>query len=154
MSDQVPDSIDLDRSSGATSCGIHLFEITGFKSQVSGSGNPTWIFDVVCIDPASEDKGIKMSLFLTMTQAARWKVDEFLDAVGAPRKGRMSGAQFMHKTFRGNVEDSEWDNKITRKITQCLPPTGAIGASAQVSKDGAQQPALPAQDFETRKSPF
>jgi hypothetical protein len=122
--------LDLNRTSGLVSEGTHTFKITASKEQLSGTGNEMYVLTATCQD-AGEDQGRTITMFVSLTPQARFKVDALLDAIGAPRKGEWSCEKFVGSTFRGVVTTGQFEGTERSEINRYLAP-------------GAQAPQKPA----------
>lgn len=94
-------SIDLSRTSGKPALGTYTFKVIR-TSEHDGEAAPYW--RLICqIQDKSPDQGKEVMLQLSTSSAARWKLEEVLDAIDAPRKGNAEHSIFMGKLFRANV---------------------------------------------------
>lgn len=120
--------IDLTRDSGLPSEGMHLFKITDAKEQNSkSSGQPQWILGLTCQD-SGEDQGKKMSVFLSLAPQARFKIDQLLDAIEAPKHGSMTVEQMVGKLLKVVVVHGEYEGNVNANAYKMLP----AGSTAQV----------------------
>ena len=126
--------LDLSRTSGLISEGTHLFKITGGKEQASKtSGEPMWVLECTCQD-AGEDQGKKMSLFLSLTPQARFKIDQLLDAIEAPKQGKIMVEQLPGKLLKIAVIHDEYQGAVQMKAYKMLPAS----STAEVSLPSGQ----------------
>ncbi len=97
--------------------GIHTFRLTEFSEQMGGSGHPYWRYNMVCVD--KEDKDQSVTLFVSLSPAARFKQEEFLDAVGAPDEGQGYGEAFEGKLVRAEISHDKYkdDKEALQVIT-------------------------------------
>lgn len=99
--------IDLDRNSGIVSLGTKLFKVVETKTADGPSGFPN--VTVVCeVQDQGEDKGKRVWHNLSLNPTARFKVDEFLDAIGAAKKGQMRPSEFVGRLFKAEVIHEEY----------------------------------------------
>ena len=126
MSPSTP--IDLFRDPDANTCsqGLHLFKITAFD-EIQGNGDyPSWQYKLVCQD-AGKEQGKSMLLFLSLNPNARFKIEEFLNAVEAPNKhAQITGDAFVGSTLQGLCMDDNWDGNVRRKVTNFYPKNFTI----------------------------
>ena len=102
--------VNLTRNTGLPSLGTHLFKIIRF-SEHAGTEFPYWRY--ICqIQDQGPDKGKEVMLQLSLSPSARWKMDEFLDAVKAPGQGKANGESYVGKMFRANGELDIQRNKV------------------------------------------
>lgn len=126
MSDEVQHyDIELDRDTGLVSLGTHLFKVGEIKEGMGGSGYPNWTLDCICQD-AGPDQGLHVRMNVSHSPQASWKKNEFLDAVDAPKKGKLSAGWFIGKLFRGTVTHGTYNNKPQAEITNCIPVDAPI----------------------------
>lgn len=113
--------LDLSRNSGNPTEGLHLFKITKIEEKASlSSGNPQLVLTCVCQDQG-EDLGKNVGMFLSLSPAARFKIDELLDAVNAPKKGTWKIEQFVGKSFKAMVKYGEYEGRTTVNLTKLIP---------------------------------
>lgn len=114
--------VNLYRDPNANRCslGVHLFKITKFEEK-EGQQAPQWMFTCVCQDADPDNKGKTMTAFISLSEKARFMMDQFLDAVDAPNThGTITGESFVNSTFRGLVLDDEYQGNFNRKITNYI----------------------------------
>lgn len=116
--------IDLKRNSGLPSLGMHTFKLIRF-SEEEGTNGPYWRF--ICQVQDGPDQGKEVMLSLSHSQAARWKMDEFLDAVEAPEKGAASGERFVGSLFRATIShDTDRNGIIRAGLNSMIPYEGQL----------------------------
>jgi len=134
--------VDLERKGDAiVDEGIHAFSITGFdegqKKDESGEpapgSHPYWRFDCACLTPGQE--GLNASLFLSLSPAARWRMELFLDAVGAPEEGAITADKFMKRKFRAKVVHKDYQGKPQADLAELfsLKEKKGTGAVAKIT---------------------
>ena len=114
--------VDLKRSTGMPSLGTHVFRITRLNDG-EGAAGPYWGFNCEC-QTQGDDQGKEVFLIISHSDSTRWKRDEFLDAVGAPVKGKAKGEDFIGKSFRANVSHDEYDGKDRAGLSNLMPYGG------------------------------
>jgi len=118
--------LDLSRNSGNPTEGLHLFKITKVEEKASmSSGNPQLVLTCVCQDQG-EDLGKNVGMFLSLSPAARFKIDELLDAVNAPKKGSWKIEQFVGKSFKAMVKYGEYEGRTTVNLTKLIPSDSKV----------------------------
>jgi hypothetical protein len=146
-------SIDLNRSSGLPSEGVHLFKITDGKEQGSkSSGQPMWVITCQCQD-AGEDQGKMMTLFLSLAPQARFKIDQLLDVVEAPKHGSWNLDQFIGKMLKIAVVHGEYEGNPTANAYRMFAASSTATVDLPTkssSQSGSASPELSS----GRKSPF
>lgn len=103
--------------------GIHPFTIVGF-SEGEGNAGPYWKFDCRCDTPTEENKMAK-PLFLSLSPQSRWKLELFLDAVGAPPQGNATADKFINRRFRGKIVHDEYQGRKQAQIEEMFPLNAA-----------------------------
>jgi len=114
--------IDYKRDSSLPALGTHTFKISEYKPNVGPQG-PYWGYRCIISDN-SPDRGKTIFLTISLSEAAAWKRNEFLDAIGAPKNGRGDGSKFLGKYFRGTVAHDKERNAAV--ISNMMPYEGSI----------------------------
>lgn len=109
---------DLDRSSGLAAEGIHLMLIENVEERQGPKGK--YIVLVLRIQ-GGDDDGKMLWYNVSLLPQARWKLDEALDAVGAPPTGKATGMLFMGKYVRGQVVHREWEGQLRDGVSTLMP---------------------------------
>ena len=124
-------TFDFERNSGVMAEGIHYFRLTAVEEK---DGPKATYFEYTCTcEERSEDNGKELPLRLSLSAAARWKLDEFLDAVGAAASGEGKPEQFLGLVIRGSVVHAEYEGRLKAEIAQALPSDMAqVAAPAPV----------------------
>lgn len=113
--------IDLKRTSGLPTQGVHLCKITRAEEKASNSsGDPQWVVEFTVQD-AGEDQGKAFVDFYPLSQAARFKLDPLLDAIKAAKNGRMEAPELVGKTLRVGVQHAKFEGRTTAKALITLP---------------------------------
>ena len=134
--------IPLERSTGLPTEGMHLFKITkGEEKAAASSGQPQWVLTCICQD-AGEDQGKQVTQFLSLSVAARFKIDEMLDAIQAPKKGTWKVDQFVGKMFKATVKYGDYEGRVTVNLLKPAP-AGEIKPPAPVQFEGQKSATLP-----------
>lgn len=134
--------INLERNSGIVTEGIHLFKITKAEEQASkSSGMPMITLTCVCQD-AGEDQGKQVPLFLSLVPAARFKIDELLDALDAPKRGSWDLGQFVGKSFKAVVKHTTYEDRVQANLSRIIPAgsTASPQIPATVKSPGSGLP--------------
>jgi hypothetical protein len=111
--------IDLTRTANVpVTEGMHSFQIVDGE-EGEGPKGTYWKFTVVCLDDGEADKTIIM--VISLSPAARWKLEIFLDAVNAPKKGKAALEKFLNRKFRGNVTHELYEGRTQARIGEMFP---------------------------------
>jgi hypothetical protein len=155
-------AIDAKRKNSLVSKGVHTFKITKSEEKIGKeSKEPYWNFQLSCQDEGP-DKGLTVFLMISLTPAARFKVDQFLDAIGAPGEGSIDHPQCVGKTLRSEIKWDEYQGNL-KAVAAVLIPFGAEytpkpEATALVSTTAGFEPgvrnSVPEMSEEATKAPF
>jgi hypothetical protein len=139
MTDQY--QVPLDRTAGTPlEEGIHLFSVKAITEGESKAENPMWTIELACLEPGQEGKTVR--LYAVLTEAARWKFENFLDAVGAPATGMATASMFVGKRLRAQIVHEEFDGKPQAKVGEMFPATvGNPAVKPMVVRTTATTPA-------------
>lgn len=146
--------IDLSRTSGLISLGTHTFQITDrTKEDMGPSGDPCWY--IICkVISSGEDQGKELMHTISLGASSRFKMDEFLDGVGAPKKGKGNLAQFINKKFRASVTEGSYNGKPKSEFETIFPPSDSQMALEDIpSEIPVEDSALPADVVEDDEEP-
>jgi hypothetical protein len=129
---QVP----LDRTANTpVSEGVHAFIIKEGE-EAEGQKGAYWKFTCSCLTPGEEGKDV--FLFLSLTPAARWRFEIFLDAIAAPATGAATIEKFVGRKFRAQIKHEDYEGRPQPRMGEMWPMTAASGAS----KIAAANPAV------------
>jgi len=134
------DRMDLERGSLVAE-GDHLMRVVDVsESQKEGpSGYGYWRFDLEIVGKGDPDLSQRMPLILSKSPGARWKIDEFLDAVEAPTSGDVSPFDFVGKVLGTVVEhDKDKRGRLRANIKVMLPVTAGAVKKQAVPDDFAE----------------
>jgi hypothetical protein len=114
-------AIDLTRVSNVPVAeGIHLFKVIDVE-EGEGAAGPYWKFNLAC--QSESEAGKTVPLFLSLGDKSRWKLEGFLDAVGAPQSGRVTSDRFVGKMFRANITHGDYNGRPQANVGEMYPPT-------------------------------
>lgn len=113
-------SIELRRTTGLVSLGTHSFKVSPKSEEDQGDAGPYWRVIAEVISPG-DDQGKEVMHSLSLSPKARFKMDEFLDGIGAPKKGSWTLEQSIGKTFRGSVGTDTYQGKPKSVINSIIP---------------------------------
>lgn len=115
--------IDLRRTSGLIDLGTHTFQITDrSKEDMGPSGDPCWYLICKVISPG-ENQGKELLHTISLGSSSRFKMDEFLDGMEAPTKGKGNIGQFVGKTFRASVGSDVYNGKPKSTLETIFQPS-------------------------------
>ena len=137
--------IDLSRTSGLVDLGTHTFQVTDRSSEEMGqSGDPYW--RLICkVISSGENQGKEVMHQISLGASSRWKMDEFLDGIDAPRRGKWSLGQCVGKKFRASVTHDTYNGKMKSTLETILPAADLQGSfddmPSEVTTEDADLPA-------------
>src|SRR4029077_5806220 len=85
-------------------------------------GKNDW--EVVVRITDGEFKGAPLWSYVHQGEASRWKLREFLDALGLPPKGKTDLDKQIGKKIRGKVVAGTYEGEYRGKLGRFLPPEG------------------------------
>ena len=127
--------VDLERKNTLLTEGVHTFKIMKGEEKEGGSGYPYWNFQLNCLDKGP-DENLACWLMVSLSPQARWKLDQFLDAVEAARSGKASCDDFIGRTLRANIIWDNYNGSVKAKPDAVFPASGEIKTAAP-AKAGA-----------------
>jgi hypothetical protein len=114
-------AIPSERKNTVVSEGVHNFKIKkSEEKEGKTSGEPYWNFVCECTDEGL-DKGLTVWLMISLSPQARFRIDQFLNAINAPDTGSIDHPQCVGKTFRAEVEWDSYNGNISAKPTTLIP---------------------------------
>lgn len=116
--------INLERIANAPITeGIHAFKITSGE-EGEGAKGTYWKFTATCLTPGEEGKSA--FLFVSLSPQARWRLESFLDAVGAPTTGTATMQNFIGRQFRSKVQHEMYEGKRQARLADLFPMTRLV----------------------------
>ena len=118
MAEQLS-TIDTTRTAGAVPEGVHRFQVVDFEEKI-GPAAPYWSYTLEVQEDSPFD-GQSVWANISLSAKARWKLEEFLDAMQIQEGMKLSGDTFLGQYVRGDVVHDEYEttpdegNKETRK---------------------------------------
>jgi hypothetical protein len=135
--------ISLDRvANQPVSEGIHLFQVRAIEEGESSNHNPMWTVRLTCLDEGP-DQGKETTMWLVLTESARWKLEKFFDAVKAPTTGTVDYTKFIGRSFKGQVTHENRDGRINANIGEMFPASSAPAAPKAASAPVVKATATP-----------
>jgi hypothetical protein len=115
-------SVNLDRvANQPVSEGLHPFVITDIvEGESKEKHNPMWTVRLRCLTEGV-DNGKDVTLWLPLTDNMRWKLEKFLDAVGAPTTGQVTYQQFIGRKFKAQVSHQVVDGRTNANVGEMFP---------------------------------
>jgi hypothetical protein len=138
-------SIDLNRTTGLIDLGTHTFKISEkSKEDIGPSGDPCWY--IICkVISQGDNIGKELLHTVSLGERSRWKMDEFLDGIGAARKGKATLETFIGRTFRATVGLGDYQGKPKSIIEAFIPVSDSQPSFDELPSQVADfQSALPA----------
>ena len=106
--------ISLDRTANApVTEGIHSFKISSGE-EAEGPKGPYWKFTLTCLSTGEEGKSV--FFIVSLSPQARWRLEIFLDAIGAPPTGTATINQFVGRQFRAQVTHEMYEGRAQARI--------------------------------------
>lgn len=112
-------SVDLKRTAGLPEPGLYRFRVEEIELKDGPSGHPYFNCTVVIDDGEWEDK--QTWLILSLSPKARWKMEEALDAMGAPEEGKVDMAWFRGRKFYAMTHNEEFEGVERMRIEKMIP---------------------------------
>jgi hypothetical protein len=106
--------LTLTRSSGIRPDGIYKFRIGEVEVKEGQKGQYISMRLTFADDPNSTTLYHNLSL----TDKARFMVDKFLDAIGAPKTGKMSVAKLKGNTLYALITNETYNNRVRNVIAE------------------------------------
>lgn len=113
--------ISLDRVSGVPLEGTHICKVARAEERASRESGQPCVYVTLQVQEPEEDKGKEVLLTLSQVEAARFKTEQFLDAIEVPRKGTMEVSQFVGKMLRATIRHKEWNGNVTADVQAMFP---------------------------------
>lgn len=108
--------------------GIHPFSVSEIEEGESSSQNPMWTVTLACLTPGEEGKTVP--LFLVLTPSARWKLEQFFDAVGAPTSGMVTADRFKGRKLRCQITHEDYQGRKQARVGEMWAMTASPVAKA------------------------
>jgi len=144
--------IDLERVDPNLSEGVHQVLIEKGEEKAGGSGFPYWNYQCRCTDADEENKAIW--IIVSLAPAARWKLDQFLNAVGAPETGKANIQSFIGKKLRVSVVHEEYEGIPKAKVDSYIPAGSTAESAAPTGLPGAKSKGVPKSAASGGEAPF
>jgi hypothetical protein len=120
--------VDLSRTSGVVPDGVHTVRLEKFDEIQGPSGYPYWKY-IGRIEEGGPYDGNGVFIQVSTSPAARFKMESFLNAVGAPEKGEVTGDRFVGVYIRVKIKNEEHEGKMQPKPQDFLPASGSPSSS-------------------------
>ena len=120
-------SIDLSRKTGLVDLGTHTFQVTDRSSEEVGDKGPYW--RLICeVISAGENQGKEIMHQISLANRSRFVMDEFLDGIGAPKRGKWTLEQCRGRKFRASVSSDVYQGK-TKSVFESIIPADDLQKS-------------------------
>jgi|SRR3989304_536184 len=124
MSTMIPTDqfqITLDRTANAPcSEGVHVMSIKEGE-EAEGPKGPYWKFLLAPQTPGEEGKDI--FFIVSLSTQARWRLELFLDAIGAPSTGTATIKNFIGRKFRAQIKHEDYEGRPQARVGEMYPLT-------------------------------
>lgn len=91
-----------------------------FRGVGQGAAGPYLRMRFECIDEGPEE-GYEANDNLSLSKKAKFKMDAFLDAIGAPRTGKLNASELDGKELTVTVDMDEYGGTVRAKVAAYLP---------------------------------
>jgi hypothetical protein len=98
---------------------MHYARLTAVEERAGPKG--TYLAYTCTVEEDSEDRGKDLPYRVSLSSAARWKMNEFLDSVGAPTSGSSKGSDHLGKLIKIHVVEGTYDDKPRSEIDGVFP---------------------------------
>lgn len=125
--------VSTTRKAGAIPEGVHRFKIVDFEERAGPKG-PYWAYTLE-VEENSPFDGQNVWTNISLSDAARWKLEEFLDALQIDEGVQITGDAFLGQCLRGEIVHDEYSvtnddgNQETRRrsaISTFLPDASGV----------------------------
>lgn len=146
-------TISTKRVSGVPPAGIYRCMIKDITiNPEAPSGFPSINCQCVVDDPKQTDHNGKMFFSnLSLSPNARWKVDEALDALGAPEDGELDPAWLIGKRFFGLLEQGEYDGRAKIELAEWIARETVQERLAAFAEEEAEEVVTPGKKGKKKK---
>lgn len=124
-------TVSTDRTGGNIPEGVHLFRVTESEDK-DGPSAPYWNFTMECANGPFE--GSMIWAIISHSQAARFRMEEWLDAFQVPEGLEVDGDYFIGRTCRVKIKHEEYDGKVRPKPDSYLPDTSSKATAKVTTK--------------------
>lgn len=131
------------------SAGFHYFMVKDMEKSVSNAGKDQFVWDFVVVTPGTPDLGSDFRQWTSLVPNARFKVVEFLEAMGIESQGKMArfrrsdvlGKAVMGEVTHGSYFDKNNVERTSASVVKLLAPDeGCIAAVEAYKKAVATTP--------------
>lgn len=113
-------TVNTDRTGGIIPEGVHRFRVVEAEDK-DGPAAPYWKFTLECIGGPFEGSMVWDNV--SHSQAARFRMEDWLDAFNVPEGIDVDGDYFVGRTLRVKIKHEEWEGKNRPKADNYLPDT-------------------------------
>jgi hypothetical protein len=130
--------------------GVHLFTVSSFD-EGEGPKGPYWKFVLSCNTPGQEGK--QVTHIVSLAPAARWRLELFLDAMGAPKSGFVTADKFIGRKFRAQVKHEDYEGRAQARIGEMYAVNSSNVPAAAPNQNAAVKKATAAPKIEQQEKP-
>lgn len=134
--------VETTRNAGLIPAGTHTFRITEFEERM-GPSAPYWNFTLHCEEGSDFDEKIVWTI-VSLSPAARWKMENFLDAFGVEEGIQIQGEKFVGQLIRCSIIHEEYEGRIRERVENWLPMSKAGTVTPAHSSDNKSAAKTPA----------
>ena len=118
--------IELDREEKKpVAIGLHTVVLEDVERRKSSNGNPMFLLRLRVIGDNDPDRGEALWTNLVLVDSARWKIDEFLDAIAVPRHGKGNMTKYLGRKLKVKVSHRYYNEQPRPQVDNFLPLPGA-----------------------------
>jgi hypothetical protein len=118
MSTHETAKISTDRTASVVAEGVHLVQFVDYE-QRSGAAGPYWAFQMEIIKGPFEGKMLWSNI--SLSNNARWKLEELLDACDVPPGQEVGGDDFLSKVCKVEVKHDQYEGRTKANVSKFLP---------------------------------
>lgn len=132
--------LEFQRQNEPVSVGTHRLTIAKIEPQ-PGKEFPYLRVSYKVLTKGEEGRQLVDNI--SLSPQARFRLDEWLDAVGAPTTGRGRPELFIGKTLRAEVGHEEFEGRTRPRPNKYFPDSGPMGGSGVAAPEVVRPPQAP-----------
>ena len=120
--------------------GTHRLKLTRVDRQYSQKTSLPMVVWYFRINEEGPDDGKTVKpLYIVLDQNSRWKLDQLLNAMGAPQTGKVKPEALIDREILAEIKHTEFEGRVQAEIGKTLPLSSkSIGPGTK--KDEAPEP--------------
>jgi hypothetical protein len=133
--------IPLERTSEIPAvAGTHRLILTRVDRQYAkASGSPMLVWYFRINEEGPDDGKTVKPLYIVLDQNSRWKLDQLLNAFGAPQTGKVKPEALIDREILAEIKHTEFEGRVQAEIGKTMPLSSKnIGPGTK--KDEAPEP--------------